>query len=88
MAWKKLNKIVSYWSKPVFETKKYKHTMALSINKESKNPIQGVLRIITKREGDPNKPIFLDRSKLILVEGKTYLEFKEKKEAMLLFPML
>ena len=83
MGWKKINSAVSMYETPVFGTvKAEKRVMAISIDKETKNPYLGLAREITKSQGTPDKPGFIDESKLIIVESKNLLSWKKKKDFM------
>jgi len=81
MGWKKINSVVSMYEQPVFGTvKAEQRVMAISIDKETKNPYLGLAREITKSQGTPDKPGFIDESKLIIVESKNLLSWKKKKD--------
>ncbi|VVB77670.1 Uncharacterised protein [uncultured archaeon] len=78
---KKINKIISMYTKPVLGTfPSEKRVMALSIDKNSNNPIQGLAREITKSQGSVDVPGFIDKSKLIIVESKDGLSWKKTKD--------
>lgn len=75
----KLNNAVSMYSEPVFGTvKAEQRVMAISMDKETKNPYLGLAREITKSQGTPDKPGFIDESKLIVVESKEGLKWKKR----------
>ena len=77
----KINDAVSMYEKPVFGTvKAEQRVMALSIDKKSKNPYLGLAREITRSQGTPDKPGFIDESKLIIVESIDALNWKKKKD--------
>jgi hypothetical protein len=77
----KLNNAVSMYSEPVFGTvKAEQRVMAISIDKETKNPYLGLVREITKSQGTPDKPGFIDESKLIIVESQDALKWKKKAD--------
>ena len=79
MAWKKLNEYVDFWDKPVLGTEKQedkKRFMALCIDEDSKNPYLGIARKITKRQGNPDVPGFIDKSKLVIVKSEDLLSWK------------
>lgn len=77
----KLNNAVSMYSKPVFGTvRAEQRVMAISIDKETKNPYLGLAREITKSQGTPDKPGFIDESKLIIVKSKDALNWKKKSD--------
>ena len=74
----KLNNIVSMYSKPVLGNLSGKNPiMALAVDEHSKKEIFGITRVITKRKGSPEILGFLDKSKLILVKSKDYLNWKK-----------
>jgi hypothetical protein len=67
----KLNSIVSMYSKPAFGSiDSKKPVMALSVDKESKNPLRGISRTILKRKGTVDVPGYIDFSKLIIIESQ------------------
>lgn len=79
MAWKKLNEFADFWEKPVLGTEKQtdgKRYMALCVDPESENPYRGIAREVVAREGSPDVPGFLDRSKLIIVESYDLLNWE------------
>ena len=77
----KLNNAVYMYPEPVFGTvKAEQRVMAISIDKETKNPYFGLAREITKSQGTPDKPGFIDESKLIIVESKDALKWKKKSD--------
>ncbi len=79
MGWKKLNEEVEFWEKPVLGTenqKDGKRFMALCIDPKSKNPYRGIVRQIIDRQGSPDIPGFLDKSKLIIVESYDLLNWE------------
>lgn len=77
----KLNNAVHVYPKPVFGTvKAKKRVMSISIDKETKNPYLGLAREITKSQGTPDKPGFIDESKLIIIESKNNLDWKKKSD--------
>lgn len=81
MVWKKINKVVSMFETPSLGTIKAEtRYMALAVDKESKNPYQGLAREITRSKGTPDKPGFIDESKLIIVESKNLLSWKKIKD--------
>lgn len=78
MTWKKLNDCVEMWDEVSYSgEKKVDIVMALSVDKSSENPYFGVVRQITKREGSPDKPGFVDKSRLIIVSSKDLLNWKK-----------
>jgi hypothetical protein len=69
------------YPKPVFGTvKAEQRVMAISIDKKTKNPYLGLAREITKSQGTPDKPGFIDESKLIIVESKNALKWNKKSD--------
>ena len=79
MVWKKLNNNVDFWDIPVLGTEKQENGkifMALSIDPKSKNPYKGIARQVTERQGSPDVPGFLDRSKLVIVQSYDLLNWK------------
>src|SRR3989344_608414 len=79
MAWKKLNNYADIWDSPVLgteEQKDGKRFMALSLDAKSKNPYQGIARQVIERQGSPDVPGFLDKSKLVIVESNDLLSWK------------
>jgi len=77
----KINNIVSMYKEPVFGTvSAEKRVMALAIDKESKNPILGLAREITRSRGSVDVPGFIDESKLIIVESLDGLKWKKVKD--------
>lgn len=79
--WIKLNSIVSYYSKPVYGSVKSKRrVMALSVDKEGKGKLKGVVRVITSSKGNVDIPGFVDKSKLIIVESRDGLKWKKVKD--------
>lgn len=79
MVWKKLNENVDFWNTPVLGTEKQgdgKRYMALSIDPTSKNPYKGIARQVTERQGSPDIPGFLDRSKLVIVQSSDLLHWE------------
>ncbi|MGY4884643.1 MAG: hypothetical protein ACP5NZ_03650 [Nanobdellota archaeon] len=77
----KLNDAVSMYPEPAFGTvKAEQRVMAISIDKETKNPYLGLAREITKSQGTPDKPGFIDESKLIIVESKDAFKWKKRRD--------
>ena len=79
MVWKKLNQYVKILDKPVLGSEKQedgKRYMALCIEPKSKNPYRGIAREIINRQGSPDIPGFLDKSKLIIVESYDLLNWE------------
>lgn len=78
---KKLNSIVSMYTKPAFgSVKSSKRVMALSVDKESKNPFLGIAREITKSRGSVDVPGFVDESRLIVVKSSNLLNWEKVKD--------
>ena len=78
MSWKKLNEIVSMCEKPVLgKVKAEKRYMALSVDKSTlKDKTKlGIAREITKSQGHPDVPGFIDESKLIIVKSNDLLNW-------------
>jgi hypothetical protein len=79
----KLNSVVSMYKKPVLGDVIGKNpAMALSVDKtpDSNGFYYGIARIITKRQGNPDIPGFIDRSKLIIVKSKDLLNWEEHSD--------
>ena len=79
MAWIKLNHYVDYWDSPVLGSEDSNDSlkfMALCIDPSSKNPYIGIARQITERQGNPDIPGYVDKSRLVLVESHDLLNFK------------
>jgi len=81
MSLRKLSDAVSMYIEPVFGTvKAEQRVMALSVDRESKSPIFGLAREITKSKGSVDVPGFVDESKLIIVESGDGLKWKKVKD--------
>lgn len=83
MSWKKINEFVEMFEEPVLGSERpdsNERFMALCIDPSSKNLYRGIVRIITKREGDVNIVGFVDKSKLMLVESKDLLKWNIVKD--------
>ncbi|MBS3077771.1 hypothetical protein J4233_05910 [Candidatus Pacearchaeota archaeon] len=83
MAWKNISKGIEMWDKPCLGAVKPvegKRFMALCVEPRSKNPYRGLAREITKSEGNPDVPGFIDESKLIIVESRDALKWEKKKD--------
>lgn len=81
MAWKKLNNYADMWEKPVLGSEKQedgRRFMALCVDPTSKTPYRGIARQVIDRQGSPDVPGFLDRSKLIIVESDDLLIWRIK----------
>ena len=79
MSWVKLNEYSEIFEKPVLgseEQKDGKRYMALCVDTQSKNPYRGIARQVVKREGSPDIPGFLDRSKLVIAESYDLLNWE------------
>jgi hypothetical protein len=79
MAWRRLNKYVEMWEKPVLgeeEGKDGKRYMALCIDPSSKNPYKGIARQVTERKGNVDLLGYVDLSKLVLVESENRLDWR------------
>jgi len=79
MGWKKINSAVSMYEEPVFGTVSAEHrVMALSIDKNSNNPVKGLAReILRSNQNDPRIYGNTDESKLIIVESDNGLQWKK-----------
>ena len=78
---RKLNEAISYYVEPAYgSVNSKKLVMALAVDKKSKKPLRGIIRIITKRKGNVDIPGFVDMSKLILVESSDGLKWKKVKD--------
>ncbi len=81
MELKKINEVVSVYKEPVFgalESKK--RVMALSVDKDSNNPIRGLAREIVKTKGEIGVSGWVDESKLIIVESENLLSWKKTSD--------
>ena len=78
---RQLNNTVSMYVDPIYRSlKQGQPFMALSIDKKSEKPHKGLIRVITKREGNVDIPGYNDRSKLIIVEGSDLFHWKKTKD--------
>ncbi|MBI2449816.1 hypothetical protein HYV49_05995 [Candidatus Pacearchaeota archaeon] len=82
MAWKKINKFVRMWDKPVLGNVNQKNPiMALAILKEKINEkYQGIAREIIERKGDVAISGFVDKSRLVIVESTDLLSWNVKEK--------
>ena len=74
----KLNNAVSYYSTPSLgKIDGSQRMMALSVDKTTSKPYLGIARKITRSQGNVDVPGFVDESKLVLVESKDALTWRE-----------
>ncbi|MFH1501112.1 MAG: hypothetical protein ABIE22_04180 [archaeon] len=80
MSWKKINRVVSYYEKPVLgEVNPKIRCLSLSTDKSTlKNKIKlGLARKITHSQGNVDIPGFIDEGKLIIVSSLDLLNWKK-----------
>lgn len=78
MAWRPLNACVRMWEEPALGSIRQddgRRYMALCIGSKSKGPFRGIARQIIDRQGSPDIPGFMDKSKLIIVESHDLLHW-------------
>lgn len=82
MATKRLNNAVTMYKEPVLRRAEgQEHIMALSVDKSfSGRELQGLARVIVKREGDVNVAGYIDRSQLYIVKSEDGLKWWQVKK--------
>ncbi len=78
MTTKKLNSAVTMYKEPALErTENQEHVMALAVDKSSRRRLNGLARVIVKREGDVKVAGFIDRSQLYYVKSNDGLKWEQ-----------
>lgn len=78
MNMKKINSAVTMYNSPALEKiGNQEHIMALAVDKSSRRRLNGLARVIVKREGDVNVAGYIDRSQLYHVKSEDGLKWEQ-----------